>query len=156
MTALLRELIALSVLSGAALFLCPEGGVKRVLSVLTAAILCISVLGRWRDFDYGALALDQARIRQAEDAIGRQAEEQSRALNRLYVQEQLAAYVQSLGERLGIENLEAEIQVEWSLDGLWVPCAIRIRGVEEEKRTELSRLLRSELGIPEERQEWEA
>ena len=40
----LRELILLSALSGALLLLCPEGGVKRVLSILCTAALGLTVL----------------------------------------------------------------------------------------------------------------
>ena len=62
MNTALRELIALSLLLGLSLHLCPEGGVRQVLTVLCAALLCLSVLRSFREFDYDLFALETAKL----------------------------------------------------------------------------------------------
>ena len=157
MSTALRELIALSLLLGLSLHLCPEGGVRKVLTVLSAVLLCLSVLRSFRDFDYDGFALETAKLREAELSISREGERASQRLNRLYIEEEYAAYVQSRAEQLGVLGLKAEIQTEWAYDGLWVPCASHITGcVDASERDALERMLRDELGIPAERQYWYA
>lgn len=155
MNAALRELIALSVLLGFSLYLCPEGGVKLVLTALCAALLGISVLRPFAEFDYDTLALQNAKLRDTEQRITQDAEQAVQTLNRLYVEDEYASYVMNRAAQLGIEGLRAEIEVEWAYEGLWIPCAARLSGAPEpEDRAALSRILRDELGIPAERQVW--
>ena len=54
MIAELKPLIALSFLSGASLWLCPEGNAKRVTRVLCTALLVSAVAAPLRDFDFDA------------------------------------------------------------------------------------------------------
>ena len=155
MNGMLRELIALSVLLGLALFLCPEGGVKQMLTGLSAALLAMAVLHSVRDLDYDALALDKARLHEAEQSITRGGEQAAQKLNRLYIEQEYAAYILQRASTLGAELSRAEVTVRWDYEGLWVPESSHVTGnVDPETRRELSRLLRDELGIPAERQYW--
>ncbi|MCR5577322.1 MAG: hypothetical protein K6F56_09970 [Oscillospiraceae bacterium] len=157
MSTALRELIALSLLMGLSLHLCPESGVRRVLTVLCAALLGLSILRPFKDFDYDVFALETAKLREAELTISREGEQASQRLNRLFIEEEYAAYVQNRAEQLGVSGLKAEIQTEWAYDGLWVPYASHITGsVDTSERAALERMLREELGIPAERQYWYA
>lgn len=157
MSTALRELIALSLLLGFSLHLCPEGGVRRVLTLLCAALLAMSVLRSLRCFDCDLFALETAKLQQTEQTILQGGESASQELNRLFIEEEYAAYVQSRAEQLGVAGLHAEIQVQWSCDGIWVPYASHIADpVTEGERAELERMLRDELGIPAERQFWYA
>ena len=122
MNGMLRELIALSVLLGLALFLCPEGGVKQMLT---------------------------------EQSITRGGEQAAQKLNRLYIEQEYAAYILQRASTLGAELSRAEVTVRWDYEGLWVPESSHVTGnVDPETRRELSRLLRDEVGIPAERQYW--
>lgn len=151
----LRELIALSLLLGLSLHLCPEGGVRQVLTILSAALLGLAVLKSVRVIDYDAFALDTAKLHEAEHTIDEAGERAAQRLERLYIEDEYAAYVQSRAERLGLSGLQVEIEVEWAYDGLWVPHASHITGsVGDAERAALARTLRDELGIPAERQYW--
>lgn len=152
---MMRELIALSVLCGAALYLCPEGGVKRVLSVLSAALLSMSVLGQLRGFDYDMLAVENARLHEAEQTIAANGEDAARRMNRLLIEREYASWLEQQASALGLAQFEAEIAVEWSLEGFWVPYAAALYGTPTQAQKEtLTQMLRDELGIPEERQQW--
>ena len=155
MNSTLRELIALSLILGLSLHLCPEGGVKRILTVLCAALLGLSVLSSFKGLDYDALALGNAKLHEAELAIMEDGERASQKLNRLFIEEEYASYNLDRAESLGVGGLEVQIQVQWSYEGVWVPYASHISGpVAESEKNALGRLLRDELGIPEERQYW--
>ena len=155
MNTVLRELIALSLLLGLSLHLCPEGGVRQVLTILSAALLGLAVLKSVRGIDYDAFALDTAKLHEAELAIGEEGERAAQRLQRLYIEEEYEAYVQSRAEQLGVSDIRVEIEVEWAYDGLWVPHASHVTGsIGDTERASLERTLRQELGIPTERQYW--
>lgn len=155
MNAALRELIALSLLLGLSLHLCPEGAVRQVLTVLCAALLGMSVLGSFRDLDYDVFALENAKLREAELSISREGERAAQTLNRLYIEEEYAAYVQDRGAQFGVPGLKAKIEVQWAYEGVWVPCASHITAtLGAQEKASLERILRDELGIPAERQHW--
>lgn len=155
MQAALRELIALSVLLGLSLHLCPECAVRQLLSVLCAALLGMSVLGSFRDLDYDVFALETAKLREAELSITQEGERAAQTLNRLYIEEEYAAYVQDRGAQLGVPGLKVEIEVQWAYDGVWVPYASHITAtLGAQEKAALERMQRDELGIPPERQYW--
>ena len=57
--------------------------------------------------------------------------------------------------QLGLDGLWAEVTARWSDEGFWYPWEARLGGPES-GRAELERLIEAELGIPAERQSWEA
>ncbi len=155
MNSALRELIALSLILGFALHLCPESGVKQVMTVLSAALLGLSVLSSFKGLDYEALALGNARLHEQERSILDGGERASQKLNRLFIEDEYASYILNRAELLGVKDLEVQVQTQWSYEGLWIPYASHINGiVGPGEKTELKRLLRDELGIPAERQHW--
>ena len=65
----LKSLVAISFLSGAALWLCPEGSAKRVTRVLCTVLLVAAVAAPLRDFDFDALSLAEAKVNSAQAEI---------------------------------------------------------------------------------------
>jgi len=57
-----RTFVGLSVFAGAVLYICPEGGARRILRLLSAAILTAIVLSTMGTFDYDLLNLEEARF----------------------------------------------------------------------------------------------
>lgn len=151
----IRILCALSVLCGAALSLCPEGGVKRVLNIAcSAALLCV-IIQPISEFDDSVYALELAKNRQREEALITAGTELSDSLNRLVIEERYEAYILDKAEKLGLEMSGVSVTAEWSMEGLWVPSSAELRCAENEAlRRELSGILEAELGIPAERQQW--
>ena len=151
----LQSLLSLSFIGGAALYLCPEGGVRRVLRILCAAIFAAAVLAPIREFDYDLLSLEQARIASAEAEIGRKAEATEDRLKKLLLQENCERYIVNRGRELGLAISSAAVELGKIESGEWLPWAVSIRAAGENAAAErLCRLIRDELGIPTERQVW--
>ena len=151
----IRELCAVSLLCGAALSMLPEGGVKRVAEILCTASLILAVLSPIKEIDMDSYALESARMHELETQLARQGEEAEDRLSRLVIEQEYEAYIMDKAGELGIEGLAADVEVQWSLEGFWMPWGVELSsGCSQESRERLSRLLESELGIPYERQRW--
>lgn len=155
MQSTLRSLLFLSFLSGAALYLCPEGGVRRILRILCTALLAAAVLEPLADFDYELFSLEQARFAAAAAEIGRKAESNGQILKNLLLQENCERYIETQGQNLGLAIKSAEAELREAEDGQCLPYGVTIRYAGDKTAAErLSRLIRDELGIPAERQVW--
>ncbi len=155
MLSAVRQICVLSVLCGAVMSLTPEGGVKRVLSVLCALLLSASLLSAFRELDYDSYALELSRYREREQTFLAENTERNRRLNRLVIEDECRTYILDKAEKLGLELENVRVDVRWSVDGFWVPDAVSMeyRG-EERQREQMQDLIMGELGIPAERQEW--
>lgn len=151
----LGSLIALSLFAGACLYVCPEGGARRVLKLLCAAMLTAAVLAPLRELDYDLLSLEQARFEGAEAEITRRASRSGESLQRLLVKENVENYIRTQGQALGLRVESAEAELRQDERGELLPWAVTIRAAGADTEAErLAGLLRTELGIPAERQEW--
>ena len=155
MRQLLRDCIAVSVVSGLLLKLCPDTGARRVAALLSAVLLCLTVIRPLKDFDFDAYATQSARLHEAEEALNRRAAKVSERLDRLVMEERYAAYLSDKAAESGLDGIRVELQLQWGLDGLWVPYAAHITGSWDDKdAARFKKLLTTELGIPPERQYW--
>lgn len=150
-----RALCAMSLLCGAAMSISPEGSVKKIMSVLCAAALIMSVLMPLKSFDYASYALELAKLQEREQDLQTNGEEINSRLNRLVIQSEYQAYIMDKAEKLGLKAERVKVGVEWSTEGLWVPASAEIDCSGEEKlKKSLSEIISSELGIPPEKQYW--
>ena len=122
MRSVFQEVIWLSVFSGAILLLCPEGGVKRVLSVLCTTALALSVLPAARELN---TTWEAAAVRQEPmpEQIEAQGEAASQQLQQLFIQSELETYVTDKAAALGIGDLQMQIETRQNTDSLWIPWA---------------------------------
>lgn len=151
----IRQLCAMSLLCGAALSVCPEGGAKRVAEILCTTVLVLTVLSPFKDFDLDAYALSSARYREAEAELFQRGDEAGNRLKRLVIESEYEAYIMDKAKELGLTDTAVDIEVQWSLEGLWVPYGIEIYAQGETRQIEeLGRIIRDDLGIPFERQQW--
>lgn len=151
----IRQLCAMSLLCGAALTLTPQGGAKRVTEILCTAVLVLTVLSPLKELDIDAYALSNAKYRETEAELFRKGEDAGERLNRLVIEREYESYIMDKGKNLGLTITKVKIQAEWSLDGLWIPygAEVYVQGNSTAK-DELGRILREDLGIPFERQQW--
>lgn len=146
----------MSLLCGAALTMTPEGGVKRVTELLVTAVLVLTLISPFRELDFETYADITARRHEAEAELFSRAGEAEDRLNRLVIQREYASYIMDKAKNLGMELQTMEVEVQWSLDGYWAPYGSRISTQSGAKqREELGRILRDDLGIPYERQQWD-
>ncbi len=151
-----RGLCAMSLLCGAALSISPEGSVKKVMSVLCAAVLILSVLVPIKEMDFSSYALELAKLEEREQSLKLEGEEINSRLNRLVIQSEYEAYIMDKATKLGLKADKVKVDVEWSTEGLWVPASVKISctGGENLKKA-LAQTVTSELGIAPERQCWD-
>lgn len=150
-----RSLISLSFFCGAALYFCPEGGVKRILALLCTAVIAAAALSSIKEFDFVALSLAEARLGSAEAEILQSGRESGDRLRMLFLEENCARYLERKADELNLELLGAELKIMAEENGELLPYSVAIRASGTEDSAEkLSRIIKEELGIPLERQAW--
>jgi len=155
MRAALRSLIALSLLGGAALYLCPEVGGKRIMKLLVTAVLVAAALEPLRTLDYDLLSVEEARLSSSEIEIRLDSERKTDRLKEQLFRQNCERYITARAQALGLNVKEIEIALTGDSEESLRPESARLRvsgGAEEMER--LCRLMRDELGIPVERQVW--
>lgn len=155
MQALLKELIALSVLTGALMHVCPEGGVKRVAAVLCTAVLSLAVLTHLGGMHQEDFLPEIAGMEGTERWIEESGTAAGMELSRRYLQEEYTQYISSRAAALGVQMPEVRMTLMQDTNGQWLPYAAELSGaVTFGQREALTRALQEELGIPPERQVW--
>ena len=146
----IRALCAVSLLCGSALSILPEGGVKRVAEILCTASLILAVLSPIKEH-----AMENARLRELEASIAQNGQEAGERLERLVIEGEYETYIMDKAGELGIDGLKTDVEVQWSLEGFWIPYGVELSGeCSDESREQLGRIMVSDLGIPYERQRW--
>ena len=153
----IRKLCVLSLFCGAALSVLPEGGVKRVAEVTCTASLILALVSPLKALDMQTYALESAKRHELETAMSNDAQAAQQRLNRLVIEQEYEAYIMDKAKELGLEGLAVDVEVQWSLDGLWMPYGATLRGVcSQTVKERLSALMAADLGIPYERQRWDS
>ncbi len=150
-----KGICAASVFFGIALTLFPEGKQKRIASLCVTAALALMLLGLCRAFDWEGYAVSLAEVRSASDAIGAEAEDARRELNRLVIERECGEYILDKAAELALSVRSVSVSARWSREEVWVPDSVTIALTEDGAgRTKLSSLIEAQLGIPGQRQEW--
>ena len=150
-----RTFVGLSVFAGAVLYICPEGGARRILRLLSAAILTATVLSTMGTFDYDLLNLEEARFAAAAAELSNRSFETGDSLKKMLLQENLEDYIVSRGQELGLLVQSTVIEFSRNEEGQWLPYAAEIEAAgPAEAAEELADLLNREIGIPKDRQVW--
>ncbi len=157
MSGAIREICALSILCGAAMSIMPEGGAKRVAGILTAAILLTAILTPLKGIDFESYALLAAQYRQQEAELTARGEEINERLSRAVIEREYEAYIMDKANEMGIDIKEADVEVQWSTEGVWLPYSVCIAAnAATAQKTALEDAVAAELGIPGERVTWES
>lgn len=151
----IRALVGAAVFCALAAALCPEGRPKRVLRAACGVVMAAALLSPVAALDTEALPKAMARYSEAARRQAESAAESADRLNRTIIESECEAYILDKAAQLGLDGLRAEVTARWSDEGFWYPWEARLGGPES-GRAELGRLIEAELGIPAERQSWEA
>ena len=101
MQAVLRTLIALSVFGGALLFLCPAGGVRRVMGMLFTAVLVTAAVAPVHGFDYDLFSLGEAKFNSAEAEIMLNSAKSETLLKKLLLQKNCERWLEEQASKHG-------------------------------------------------------
>lgn len=157
MGGVLRELCALSILCGVAMSVSPEGGAKRVLGILSSAVLLIAALTPLKEMDFESYALRLAKYKTEESTLTAKGNEINERLNRLVIEDECEAYIMDKAKEKGVDVKEAKVELRWSTEGVWYPYSAKIvSNAAQSDLTALFESMEAELGIPEERITWSA
>ena len=151
----LRSLAAFSLFGGAALYLCPEGGSKRVLKLIVTALLVTAVLEPLRAPDFDLLSAEEAKLSSLETKLLQDSERKQTTLKAQLLRQNCERYIVTQAQELGlrVERVEVEL-TDTGREGLRPESVTLEASGGTEELEALSRLIRDELGIPVERQVW--
>jgi stage III sporulation protein AF len=151
----IRALCVLSVICGAALSIIPDGGVKRVAEITCSAGLIVAILSPIKELDINDYAIESAKLMEMENQLSANAQAVEDRLNRLVIESEYETYIMDKANELEISLSEVEVEAQWSLEGLWMPYEVSIRGeYTDGEKSKMSAVISADLGIPYERQRW--
>lgn len=153
MSELVRELCVFSVFSAVAAAVIPEGGTKKVLGMVVAAVMLCMTADAVTGLDFESYRLMAARYREESTALTEDAEKISDRLNRLVIERECEEYICDRATALGTELNSVRVTARWHPDGLWLPAELLISSpdIRDER---LCSAIEAELGIPTEEQVW--
>ena len=128
--------------------LSPEGSVKRVCRLAGGLVLMLTAISpvlKLEEIDLkGITDWYQAGVQEYQEKL----EAENDFLYESIIAENTAAYILDKAEELGA-FCQVTVTVAWTQDGLPQPHTVRITGnLTQRQRSELSRILESDLGIP--------
>lgn len=158
MTELLRQWIlglsTAAIITAGAQRLTPAGPVKKVLQLVCGIVLTSVLLSPLGELDMERYSLSLASYHELAAELTAELEEGEKRMDRLYIEEQCAAYILDEAHALGLEG-RVEVSAKWR-DDCWVPWEVRISmNGTEQQHIRLRRQIEAELGIAEERQSWD-
>ncbi len=154
MSGWILRLCGLSMLCAAAMALCPEGAAKKALKTVCSFVIVSGILSLGLGFDWDSYALRLEEYRLQGQQLAQNGEDSSRAMTRLVIQRQCAAYILDKAQALGMD-IECSVSASWNTQGYWVPYACTVEGgYTEGQRRELSAWIEANLGIPASGQHW--
>lgn len=148
----LLSVIGAAVMSSLALALCPRGRVRAVAKFICALVCMLSLVSPLLKLDGETFlpALD-ARRAEAEALVAEQLEKDENE-QRIYIQEQCAAYILTEAQTMGISPDAVTVRARWDTEGgVWLPAYAT---VDAPYNAALSERIEQSLGIAREAQQW--
>ena len=136
-----------------ALALCPEGRARSVLKLACGCVMLTALLSPLAGIDVTDIARAAARFREAADAVASGAGEAARELERKVIERECEAYISDRADALSTPLAGCRVEARWSGEGYWYPWSCALAGPHSGR---LAEAIEAELGIPAERQSWEA
>ena len=149
----LLSIVAVCLLTALARSLIPEGGVRRVSSVVCALLLVLCALSPLLQLDIDAVAQSLARIQMENETLRTGVAVKNRELVSQIIKQNTQAYILDKAASMGL-TLQAEVEMHDGGDYPY-PYRVTLSGMcTEAKRQALTRYIEENLAIPAERQAW--
>ena len=143
---------AASLLSSVAMAITPAGRVRQVTKFVCGLMCALAVASPVVKLDMDAVAAGIAVYGQRAQKTVEQSEEETKMLNRTYIEEQYEAYILGKAAEAGIDVDGVDLTAQWDEGSLlWFPWQV---AVDANFDGGLSSLIEAEMGIPRERQTW--
>lgn len=135
-----------------ALALCPKGRVRSVTRFVCAMVCMLSLLSPLLSLDETELFPSLEDYRAEAETIAETERKMGEDEQRVYIQQQCAAYILTEAKALGLSVSEAEVLARWDADsGAWLPA---YSTVDAPYNAALSAAIERDLGIAKEAQRW--
>lgn len=142
-----------AMLSSLALALCPKGRVRQVTRFVCALVCMLALISPLLRLDPQALLPPADDYRAEAESFAAAEQEAAKNEQRLYIQQECAAYILDEAEELGLAVTEASVLARWDADGgVWQPAYSTVAAPYD---AALSAAIESQLGIPKEAQRWQ-
>ncbi len=152
MQQLIQQLCMLSLFCGTALVLAPEGSAKRMMQMVCSVLLLCRMLQPLGELDFESYRLELGHRREREALFLDQGQEAWERMQRSVIEQQCETYICDKAEALGVETGEVSVTARWSTEGFWLPYSAKLSCGYVKA---LSQYMEAELGIAEERQQWD-
>ena len=150
----IRGLTAASIMASLAQQLTPPGPVKKMTEAVCGVMLMGVLMLPLARFDETMFSYALAEYRQTAAQFTGDLEAEEKQLLRSYIEQESAAYILDEARALGLTDLEVRVTVKWANE-CWIPAHVRVRGTfDADRRTKLSDLIASELGVGVDEQDW--
>lgn len=150
-------MIYTAMLCGVLTIITPEGRVKNVVKLLCGIAVVAAIISPLVKADIRAYSAYLAEYRLEAERITKGAQEDSKNLNRSYIEEKCEAYILDKAKNCGTAIYAVKVRAEWSTEGFWYPVSAEISSdAGSEERLRLSGIIEAELGIAADEQRWSA
>ena len=151
----LLSIVAVCLLTALARSLIPEGGVRRVASVVCALLLVLCALSPLLQLDIDAVAQSLARIQMENETLRTGVAVKNRELVSQIIKQNTQAYILDKADEIGAELSEVTVTAQWSSDGYWYPHEAEIvSSAADDQKSRLSDYIQTQLGISISDQNW--
>lgn len=151
---MLLNLIGIAFLQLLAIQLLDTRKQKALVRFAGGTAMAAILLGQVIQFDYDAYASTLRKMMNCSE-ITENTQEESRRLNRLFIEKECSAYIIEKADALGVTLLEVDVTLSWNTDGYWYPSAAALTVlVPCDHRRELEVWIETDLGIPISSQTW--
>ena len=123
-----RALCGAAVICAAAMALCPDGRVKRVLRLVCGLVMACALLSPVLELDFDAYSSALSGYGEAARAAAEGAQEEARLSSRGVIEEECAAYILDKAEALGLAGCSADCSTMWQI-GVDVLAPYRRQGI---------------------------
>lgn len=149
----LLSIVGASVLGSLALALCPKGRVRAVTRFVCALVCMLALVSPLLELDGAALFPAWEDYRTEAETIAAREQESAENEQRVYIQNECAAYILTEAQALGVSASEVSVLARWDAQsGLWQPA---YSTVDAPYDAALSEAIETELGIAKEAQRWQ-
>ena len=151
---IVRALCVLSVLCGVLLSLTPEGNLRRIAELACSCLLILSVL-KTAGAAEPVLPDIELEVTAREKELSAKAAKTEDELNGLVIQRECEEYIMEKADELGVELSGIVVELQRTEEKEWHPWSVTLEvGTAEGRKSALSGIIRTDLGIPYERQSW--
>lgn len=146
------SITAASLLAAIAMTLTPTGRVKQVTRLACGLMCALAVAGPLVRLDLGGLASSMALYEQRAESITSQAEEETKMMDRTYIEDRCEAYILAKAAEAELAVDGVDLSARWDEEDLvWYPWTVT---VDAAYNRWLADLIEGSLGIPAVRQDW--